>query len=154
MTQKRFANTVKAFDEGWWPILLLASLPGCWKRRRLVLVTWQTWKILVLIIFPTRWTRVEQECVTSQEVLSKLSFCFRWNSSSVKACRILMAINSSRICGQMHVPIATQRAKEGLARISKCMTLRELLGHQHQLVIPPPPPSSRLNASNLSQLAW
>ena len=54
----------------------------------------------------------------------------------------------------MHVPIATQRAKEGLARISKCMTLRELLGHQHQLVLPPPPSSSRLNASNLSQLAW
>ena len=56
----------------------------------------QTWTFLVLIIFPTRWTRVEQECVTSQEVLSKLSFCFRWDSSSVKACRILMAINSSR----------------------------------------------------------
>ena len=53
----------------------------------------------------------------------------------------------------MHVPRATQRAKEGLAHISKCMTLREFLGHQHQLVLPPPP-SSRLNASNLSQLAW
>ena len=53
----------------------------------------------------------------------------------------------------MHVTIAIQRAKEGLAHISKCMTLREFLGHQHQLVLPPPP-SSRLNASNLSQLAW
>ena len=53
----------------------------------------------------------------------------------------------------MHVPGAIQRAKEGLAHISKCMTLREFLGHQHQLVLPPPP-SSRLNASNLSQLAW
>ena len=54
----------------------------------------------------------------------------------------------------MYVPRATQRAKEGLAHISKCMTLREFLGHQHQLVRPPSPPSSRLNASNLSQLAW